>query len=330
MPEETTSQGIETLASKASQAQANQTAEPSPQEASAGSKVRLPAVLAAGGLLAAVAAWAYWPTLKEMVAAWEREPDYSHGFLVPPLAAVMLWTRRRQFPGFTQCAVWLGLACLAVWFALRIAAGYLFVDAVDGWSFLIWCLALVLLIGGRPLLAWSWPAIAFLFFMIPLPFKMERLLSLPLQEIAAKASCWVLQLFGQPALREGHTILLGAETLEVEEACSGLRIFVGIVALAFAYAVLMRKVWWEALVLLAAAVPVAIVANVTRIVATGLLYRITEAHGPRQFAHDFAGWAMIPFALCLLAAFVGYLNLLAPKVPVVDVRQALRRGSLAT
>jgi exosortase len=287
------------------------------------------AALIAAACLAALA-WAYWPTASQMVAAWEREPDYSHGFLVPPLAALMLWTRRKEFPGLANKAFILGLASLAVWFALRVVAGFLFIDAVDGWSFLVWCVAFALLIGGRPLLAWCWPAIAFLFFMIPLPYKTERMLSLPLQTVAAKASTWVLQLFGQPALREGNTIILGEQVLEVEEACSGLRIFVGIVALGFAYAILMRKTWWETALMLVASVPVAIVANVTRIVGTGLLYQITSAHEAREIAHDFAGWAMIPFALLLLGAFVWYLNRLLPKVPVADVRQALVRKGAAT
>ena len=101
---------------------------------------------------------------------------------------------------------------------------------------------------------WSLPSIAFLWFMVPLPFRVERWLSLPLQGAATKLSCWILQALGQPALAEGHVILLGDNRLEVEQACSGLRIFVGIVALAFAYAILMRRQWWEkALLLLSAA-----------------------------------------------------------------------------
>ena len=98
-------------------------------------------------------------------------------------------------------------------------------------------------------------SIAFLFFMVPLPYRMSHWLSGPLQRAATLISCWVLQSLGQPALAEGNTILLGEHHLEVEEACSGLRIFMGILAIAFAYIIATRRRWWEQLLILASAFP---------------------------------------------------------------------------
>jgi exosortase len=109
--------------------------------------------------------------------------------------------------------------------------------------------------------------------MVRLPFRVELGLSLPLQTVATQMSCFVLQLLGQPAMAEGHTIYLGQYALEVEQACSGLRIFIGVAALAFACVAIVRRIWGEKAVLLASVIPIALVANVTRIVSTGLLYQ---------------------------------------------------------
>ena len=138
--------------------------------------------------------------------------------------------------------------------------------------------------------------------MVPLPFRVERWLSLPLQGVATNLSCWILQALGQPALAEGHVIVLGNYRLEVEQACSGLRIFVGILALAFAYVIVVRRAWWEKALLLASAIPIALLANAARIVVTGLLYQYVSGEAAKKFAHDAAGWVMILFAAGLVRA----------------------------
>ena len=91
--------------------------------------------------------------------------------------------------------------------------------------------------------------------MVPLPFRLEHALSRPLQHAATRISCWILQCLGQPALSEGNIIFLGDQRLEVAQACSGLRIFVGIVALAFVFVVLVRRTWWEKTLLVVCIVP---------------------------------------------------------------------------
>ena len=102
----------------------------------------------------------------------------------------------------------------------------------------------VVVLGG-PYLRWALPTILFLFFMVPLPFQVERLMSVPLKYMATSMSSFCLQCLGQPALAEGTTILLGNHELQVEQSCSGLRMFLGAVALAFAYLILTRRERWE-------------------------------------------------------------------------------------
>lgn len=94
-------------------------------------------------------------------------------------------------------------------------------DAIDGWSILFWVAGVVWLLGGWRVLRWRLPSVVFLWFMIPLPFRAEGLLSLPLQGIATKLSCWTLHTLGQLALAEGNAIRINDFPLEVAQACSG-------------------------------------------------------------------------------------------------------------
>ncbi len=285
-----------------------------------------PKLAAVAVLLGAAMVWAYWPTIGKMVAAWSKQADYSHGFLVPPLAVFVLWVRREQFPGLRVGFAWPGLVLLGASVGLRFLSALWYMDALDGFSMLLWLAGTVwLLLGGR-VLWWSLPAIAFLAFMIPLPFRVERWLSYPLQGIATRISSWVLQCLCQPAVREGNTIFLGSHTpLEVAEACSGLRIFVGVFALAYLYAVLVRQSWWERTLLLLCTIPVALVANATRIVVTGILYQLVSEEAGKKFSHDVAGWGMILLAAGLFGLLLWLLRKLFPQEEVADIRDVLKR-----
>jgi exosortase len=291
---------------------------------------RLAAV--AGAACLAVGIWSYWSTLANLVSVWNREPDYSHGFLVVPLAIAFLFVKRMHypqgFPGIGVSSPLVGLPLLALALAMRYASGLYYFDFLDGWSILPWTAASVALIGGWRLLLWSLPSIGFLWFMVPLPFGMETTASLPLQRIATKLSCYGLQLLGQPAFAEGNEILLGEQKLLVAEACSGLRLFISVIALAYAYVMLVRRPWWEKGLLVLSVVPIAIVANATRIVVTGLLYQYTTGEIAHWFSHEAAGYAMIPLAGLMFAAAHLYVVRLFPEEEEYDVGALVRQSHI--
>ncbi|MCA9261894.1 MAG: archaeosortase/exosortase family protein, partial [Planctomycetales bacterium] len=139
-------------------------------------------------------------------------------------------------------------------------------------------------------------------------------MSTPLQRLSAQISGVALQTLGRPALVEGTTILLNDHVLDVERACSGLRIFYGVLALAVACVALMRPPRWQAAVLLVAAIPAAIIANVTRIVATGLLYEYVSSETAVRFSHDLAGVVTIPLAVGIFALLYQLLQRLDAKL----------------
>jgi exosortase len=285
---------------------------------------RLPSLVFAIGIIGGAFLWSYWPTFNELVESWERIPDYSHGYFVIPLAIIFLWFRREQFPGAKRGLSWWGLMLMLLSIALRYVGAQFFLSGVDGWSILLWSAGAVWFLCGAAVLRWSLPSIVFLFFMIPLPYGMERWLSLPLQRIATLVSCAVLQFLGQPALAEGNTIWLNNINLEVEQACSGLRIFVGILALAYVYLVLVRRAWWERIILLLSVIPVALGANCARIVVTAFLYQYASGATAKRFTHDFAGWLMIPLAAGLFALVLWYVSSLFREEEEMDMRSLVR------
>ncbi len=271
--------------------------------------------------------FAYLPTLRELVALWDKDPDYSHGFLVAPLAIAFLYFRRDSMPELKPGFYWGGLVLIALSIGLRVAGRALFLSPVDGWSIVVWAAGATWLLFGWRMLWWAAPAIGFLFFMVPLPFRAESLLSVPLQKIATRLSCWSLQILGLPALYEGNVIFIGEHKLEVEQACSGMKIFMGILALTYACFVLVPQAWWERLLLLAAVLPVAIVANVTRIIVTALLYQYTSGEIAHKFSHDLAGYVMIPFAAALFGLVMWYISKLFPKVEHIGLGAVMKKDA---
>ena len=293
-----------------------------PEAASLASKLVL------GGLCLAAGVWAYGPTLLDLIHTWNTVPDYSHGFLVIPVALLFLWIRRGSFPGLAGSAPVLGITLLASSLALRLIGAKYFYTFLDGWSLVPWAAAVIAVMGGRALLWWCLPSIGFLIFMVPLPYRLEIGLSGPLQRIATKLSTTALVVLGQPAFAEGNVILLGEEKLEVAQACSGLRLFMSVLALTYAYVAIIQRPWWEKLMLAAASIPIAIISNAARIVATGLLYETTKSEWVRHFAHDSAGWGMILFAGLLFWLLLWYSRLLFVEEEEADMASVVRHAQI--
>jgi exosortase len=243
-------------------------------------------------------AWSYWSTLLTMEDRWSHDPQYSHGFLVPLFAGVVLWHRRDLVPR-NLATSWWGLAWLLGGMAMRLAGASRQQETLDGLSLLPSLVGLSLLIGGKQALQWAWPAIAFLGFMLPLPFAVEGTLAQPLRRVATISSTYCLQLAGYPALMEGNIIHIDDVKLGVIEACSGLGMLMTFFALSTAVAIVIQRRWADKLAIVASAIPIAVIANVARISATGVVH-CSFGEGAGHFFHDWAGWLMMPLALSLL------------------------------
>ncbi len=243
--------------------------------------------------------WADWPTLGEMAGRWSRDPRYSHGPLVPVFSLYLLWVRRGLRPERAGSG-WIGLIPLAVAGVLRFLGAYAYVSWLEAMAFLVAVAGLVMLWGGWTTLRWAWPALAFLVFMVPLPYRVETALGSPLQRLATEASAYALQVFGLPAFGSGNTILLGDFRIGVVDACNGLGMSFTFLALSVAVAIMVPRPPMDRMLLIAMAIPIALVLNVARIVATGLLHEFVGPRVADAVYHDLAGWIMLLIGLAIL------------------------------
>ncbi|MFO0865536.1 MAG: exosortase/archaeosortase family protein [Gemmataceae bacterium] len=247
------------------------------------------------GVLGLAMLWSFWPAISAMSERW-TEAQYSHGFLVPIFAGVILWLRKDMWDGSME-PYWLGLPMLATMAILRAYSAMMSVDALDGIALLLGIAGLVLLVGGKKMFLWSWPGIAFLGFMLPLPYRIEHALAAPLQRWATIASTYVLQTFGFPVLAEGNIIRMGELRLEVLNACNGLGMLMTFFALSTALAMTIQAPPLDRWILVFSAIPIALISNIVRIVATGIAYRLVSKWFGDLIMHDLAGWLMMPLAL---------------------------------
>ncbi|MHB1423536.1 MAG: exosortase/archaeosortase family protein [Gemmataceae bacterium] len=253
--------------------------------------------------------WAFANTLADLAAVWRTNDQYSHGFLVPGFALLLLWLRRDKLetaaarPGLT-----IGAFLLLLGLGLRLAGVYWYFLWLDSIAIVPCVAGLCWLMGGWAAWRWAWPAILYLVFMVPLPYRLSTALSAPLQGLATTVSTFIMQAIGLPALSEGNVIVLNEARLNVVEACSGLRMLVVFVALSAAMALLTRRPVVDKLILLLSAIPIAVVSNILRITATGILHETTSSETANVFFHDLGGWLMMPLGLMFLGLEVKILS----------------------
>jgi exosortase len=252
----------------------------------------------------------YAAVLPPLVADWLDDPNYSHGFLVPGLSAYFVWDRRQTLARLKPQPHWVGLIILLFGLAM-LFLGHLGAELfLMRSSMVVVITALVWYLLGRPYVhALAFP-LAFLLFMIPLPAILLNTITLPLQLLATQVSTIALQLVHLPVYREGNIIYLPHATLEVAEACSGLRSLVSLLALAVVLAYLTRRRVSTRCLMALSVIPIALVANAFRIWATGVLAHQYGTAAAEGFYHTFAGWLVFVVALGLLLGEEGLLSLL--------------------
>jgi exosortase len=255
-----------------------------------------------------------------MVEVWSTQPDYAHGFLVPFIAVLLLWMRREHLPAAVVRvgSIWFGLSIVTISIAIRIISARYFLTPVENWMILGVLTGFVIATCGWPVGRWALPAILFLIFAMPLPYQLETQFRQPLRAVATEVSSQGLIMLGYPAVAEANTIQIQDHVYGVNQACSGLRIFWGIAAFAYALAVLSRGHWIVRLLLMLSVVPVAIAGNATRIIATCILSETYPSVQVKESVHDWAGLIMIPYALLILGVVYWLLIRTFPWIEVIE------------
>jgi exosortase len=273
-----------------------------------------PVIWAALAAIAAAGVWLYWAVAPRLVRQWANDDDYTHGFLILPLALYFAWSDRERLARLPVRANVLGAFLLAAGLAMLVvgtAGAELFLQrssivAVAGG--LVW-----LILGTAWLKALAFP-IAFLLFMVPLPAIVMNAVAFPLQLFAAQTATFCLQAVGIPVLREGNVIALADTTLEVAEACSGIRSLQALLALGAVYGYFTQRSTWKRWALLLLSIPIAIAANAFRVSGTGFLAHYFGSEMAQGFYHSFAGWIVFVVAFLMLLACGGLLSRLPDRI----------------
>jgi len=241
----------------------------------------------------------YAPVLWRLVRQWDDDPDMGHGFFVPVVAGFIAWQKRRELASLEPSPNWWGLVVVlygAMQLYIATLGAELFLART---AFVISVIGIVLLLGGTAWLrALAFPLLL-LFFMIPIPAVVYNSVTFRLQLLASKVSTEALNVLQIPVLREGNILELAEQKLSVVEACSGIRSLLSLSFLSLVYGYFFEKRLWMRVALFAATIPIAILANASRVTLTGVLteYKPELAEG---FFHTASGWVIFLVALAIL------------------------------
>ena len=264
--------------------------------------------------LTALLALVYFPILDAMVHHWGIDPDYSHGFLIAPLALYFAYERKYDLEDAPISGSWWGIGLLLIGLGLLSVGqlGSLLTPLRAGFVFSL--MGFVLLILGPAVFRILLFPMSFLLLMVPLPQSLVNTIAFPLQLIAAKWAVWSLQQISIPVLLEGNIIHLPQGELFVAEACSGLRSLMALLTLGIVFAHFFRRgKTLQQIILVASTIPIAIFVNAIRVALTGYLAQRYGMEAAGGVIHDFQGLITFSLAFFLLLGEASLIDRFAPK-----------------
>jgi exosortase len=255
----------------------------------------------------------YYRVAVKLVYDWATIPDYSHGFLVPLFAAFLIWDKRKVLQSTPIRQSWFGVPLVIFSLAVLILGIYgvelftsrmSFIFLMTGliWTFFGWAMVRAL---QFPLLV--------LVLAIPFPAILFNQITFPLQLLASRIASDILPLLGVPTLHEGNVIELPVMKLEVAEACSGIRSLMSLFTLSVFYGYFLERTTRRRVLLSLASIPIAVTANVARIVGTGLCVQYWDPEKALGFFHEFSGWVMFVISLACLYLVHRAMKLISPE-----------------
>ena len=286
-------------------------------------------VIAALPLIGVLVSFAilYRDVIAKLVFDWEHDDNYSHGFLIVPIALYFAWERRERLLGAHRRPSVIGLVVL-LGSIVTLVAGVL------GAELFLTRVSIVGVVAGGVLYVLGWQhlriltlPITFLLLMIPIPAIIFNQIAFPLQLQASRFGETALTLWNIPVLREGNVIVLANTTLEVAEACSGIRSLVSLLTLGVMYSYFTDERQWVRVVVTLSTIPIAILSNGLRVAGIGIAAHYYGGEVATGFLHTFSGWVLFVVAFVFLFAVMRAVQALAPEHP--PVRTAVAPGAHA-
>jgi exosortase len=251
-------------------------------------------------ILAGLVLTLYASVIKDLVEQWWTDADYGHGFFVPLFSMYVLWHRRERLltaelnPSNFGFLVMLGAVGM---FLIGSLGAELFTTR---FSLLVLLAGMILFLAGWKMLRTVCFPLSFLMLMIPLPTIIYNQITFPLQLFASRFATFWLDLVRVPVLRDGNVLVMSNYSLEVAEACSGIRSLMTLISLAIIYGFLAESRRWVRYALVLLMVPIAVVTNAIRIMGAAMLAHRFGPAAAEGFLHEFSGWVVFLVALLLL------------------------------
>jgi exosortase len=250
----------------------------------------------------------YYPLVGYLVDKWENQPEFSHGYLIPVISIYLTWRRRDEIVRATRRPATRGVWIVAAALALLLVANLGAVKTVACYSLIPLLIGVVLAIWGGGVLRLVLFPIVFLVFAIPIFTFVMTPVTFAMKLVAAKLSVGAVSAIGVPVYRDGAILILPHGALEVADACSGIRSLFALLALGAVYAYLFDGKTWERASLFLAGIPIAILANFTRVTfLTVVAYKFgidASTPGKSYFVGGKPSWGTIIHEASGFAVFI--------------------------
>jgi exosortase D (VPLPA-CTERM-specific) len=257
----------------------------------------------------------FWQGIETLLIAW-KQPEYSHGPLIPVLSAILFLRQLKDEPIVTGPVNRVpGLLLMGLSLILALFGKMAEIGDVTAYAMILWVGAVLLVSFGWEQGRRFWPPIVHLAFMLPLPGVLYYKVSTDLQFISSELGVWFLRLMNVPVFLDGNVIDLGVLKLHVAEACSGLRYLFPILSFSYIFAVLFQGPMTHKAILLLAAAPISVLMNSVRIALAGLIVQEFGEGHLEGFSHFFEGWVIFILCVLLLFALARVLLLFRPGRP---------------
>jgi len=240
-------------------------------------------------------------TMKTLWEAWQNNENYSHGLLIPPIAAYLVWTKREELRALPLAPSWIGIAVLGLGVLLQLVGLRGDVSIFQGYALVLVIAGLIWGWGGSAWIRALWFPVAFLLFMVPVfPWFMNEV-SFRLKVVATTGAVAIAHAMGVAVTQRGMDLFFPTGRLTIENACSGLNSLIALMALGALFAWFGTGSGWRRTLLFMASFPVAVIANVIRLGAIFVMAAVTSTERASGRFHDVGGFVLFGVALLLMA-----------------------------
>ena len=244
----------------------------------------------------------YFRAAQGLFSDWIHMPDFSHGFLIPIVSLYFVYERRKELSVLSPSTAWGGLGLIVLGILLLLLGNLATEYFMMRFSMLVVLGGIILFLLGKEFYKALLFPLVFLIFMIPIPSVLMDRITFPMQLFASKVAARSLYLIGIPVLREGNIMQLANTSLEVAEACSGIRSLISLLALSVVFAYFSQNTTLKRVLLVLSTFPIAIIANAARVTGTGILAHHYGDKVAQGFFHGFSGWIL--FVVAFVCLFV--------------------------